>query len=143
MGSVWSSVVSVKIILLFIPDLTIRLIGSDFSHEGTVEVYYQRQWGTICDDHWGLREATVVCRMLNFTGARYAVRGAYFGEGDSSSNIWLDNVKCRGDEQTIAACRHRGWNIHNCFHFEDAGVICDNGSVPTSEGKAWDKRKHC
>ena len=98
-------------------------------------MYHQGQWGTICDDHWGFREATVVCRMLNYSAAVFAVRYAYFGEGNSSSPIWMDNVKCRGDEQTIAACRHRGWDNHDCRHSEDAGVVCLTNSTATTVGK--------
>lgn len=114
----------------------VRLRGGEYPHEGRVEVYYDGQWGTVCDDHWGFREATVICRMLNYSSAVYAVRYAYFGAGNSSYPIWLDNVKCRGDEHTIAACTHQGWNDHNCGHYEDAGVICFNGSAPQTESKA-------
>lgn len=117
-------------------ELMVRLRGSEYPHEGRVEVYYDGQWGTVCDDHWGFREATVICRMLNYSSAVYAVRYAYFGAGNSSYPIWLDNVKCRGDEHTIAACTHQGWNDHNCGHYEDAGVICFNGSAPQTESKA-------
>ena len=76
-----------------------------------------------------------MCRMLNYSAAVYAVRYAYFGEGNSTFPIWMDNVKCRGDEQTIAACQHRGWNNSDCRHYEDAGVVCYNSSIPPTEGK--------
>ena len=117
-------------------DIKIRLRGTNSSHEGRVEVFHQGRWGTVCDDHWGFREATVVCRMLNYSAAVYAVRYAYFGAGNSSYPIWLDNVKCRGDEKSIAACRHNGWNTHDCQHSEDAGVVCLNDSIPATEGKS-------
>ena len=39
-------------------------------------------------------------------------------------DILLDNVVCTGDELNIAQCRHRGFNVSNCGHDEDAGVIC-------------------
>lgn len=116
----------------FFADLKVRLSGSNSSHEGRVEVYYDNKWGTVCDDHWGLREATIVCKMLNFSGAFHV---GYFGPGNKSFPIWMDNVKCRGDEQSIAACRHRGWNKHDCSHVEDAGVVCRNDSIPPTEGK--------
>jgi len=116
----------------FFADLKVRLSGSNSSHEGRVEVYYDNKWGTICDDHWGLREATIVCKMLNFSGA---FQVGYFGAGNKSFPIWMDNVKCRGDEQSVAACRHRGWEEHDCSHAEDAGVVCRNDSIPPTEGK--------
>ncbi|KAL5491144.1 hypothetical protein EMCRGX_G016375 [Ephydatia muelleri] len=51
-------------------------------------------WGTICDDHWTLVEASVACRSLGFPGARTAYSAAYFGSG--SGPIWLDDTFCDG-----------------------------------------------
>ena len=122
---------------MFLLDVKVRLRGSNSSNEGRVEVYHEGKWGTICNDYWGLKEATVVCRMLDYSAAVKVVRVAYkyYGRVNSSFPIWMDNVKCRGDEQTIAACRHRGWNVHNCNHNEDAGIVCKNDSILPTEGK--------
>lgn len=101
---------------------------------GRVEVLYNGQWGTICDDYWGKDEAHVICRMLNYSGAEFALRNAFFGRGERSMPILLDNVKCRGDESTIAACRHGGWRQNDCDHSEDASVVCWSESASPGQG---------
>ena len=45
-------------------DSQIRLVGSNITGQGRVEIFMKGQWGTICDDHWGTSEAVVVCRQL-------------------------------------------------------------------------------
>lgn len=116
-----------------LPAVKVRLAGSNVHSQGRVEVLYNGQWGTICDDYWGISEAHVICRMLNYSGAEFAPREAYFGPGPSSSPIWLDSVKCRGDESTIAACRSDGWRQHDCQHSEDASVVCWSESAPAGQ----------
>ena len=70
----------------------------------------------------------VVCRQLGFNpvGA-IAVSHAHFGQGVGP--IWLDNVDCTGSESNIDSCPHNTWGSHNCFHFEDVGVICHSKSM--------------
>ena len=84
---------------------------------------YNTHWGTICDDHWDINDANVVCRQLGFSsGAVTAYSDAHFGRG--CGTIWLDDLQCDGSESNLFDCTHRGIGSHNCSHQEDAGVTC-------------------
>ncbi|KAK3552497.1 hypothetical protein QTP86_012367 [Hemibagrus guttatus] len=100
----------------------LRLINGIDSCSGRVEVLYDGQWGTVCDDGWDLKDAEVVCRQLGCGKAVTAHQNAHFGQG--SDQIWLANVQCSGSESSITQCSHRGFGSLSCNHGEDAGVTC-------------------
>ena len=70
----------------------LRLFGSKSDSEGRVEVFHDGKWGTVCDDGWDISHAQVVCRQLNFPGAKSVVMGEDYGKGaldfHLSSNRW-------------------------------------------------------
>ncbi|XP_072171897.1 scavenger receptor cysteine-rich domain superfamily protein-like [Diadema setosum] len=110
-------------------ELAIRLANGTNEMEGRVEVLHNGEWGTVCDDSWGIDDANVVCRMLGFGGAAEAPCCAHFGQG--SRHILLDNVRCYGGEDNISSCLHSDIGEHNCRHDEDASVICSaDGQIP-------------
>ena len=112
----------VKNLLQFI-GVAVRLVGGSLYNEGRVEVYYNFQWGTVCDDGWDNTDAGVVCRQLGFGSSGTAIGSASFGQG--SGSILLDSVTCNGSEPFIARCGHLGINVtRSCSHAEDAGVRC-------------------
>ncbi|XP_024601053.1 scavenger receptor cysteine-rich domain-containing group B protein [Neophocaena asiaeorientalis asiaeorientalis] len=101
---------------------SVRLVGGAGPCQGRVEILHGGLWGTVCDDDWGLPDATVVCRQLGCGAALAATTNAFFGYG--TGHILLDNVHCEGGEPRLAACLSLGWGVHNCGHHEDAGALC-------------------
>ena len=56
------------------------------------------------------------------------MRRAHFGPGNGL--IFLDNMRCRGDEASLLECRGSGLG-NRCDHSEDAGVFCRDESEQT------------
>ncbi|KAL8611730.1 hypothetical protein ACOMHN_038983 [Nucella lapillus] len=105
--------------------LQVRLVGP-LPDRGRLEVkVFNQSWGTVCDDIFDTRDAAVVCSMLGLSTANAQVKqsGSY-GAGSSSQKIWLDDLRCTGNETSIILCPHNGLGIHNCGHSKDVGVFC-------------------
>ena len=100
--------------------MNVRLVGGSSSSEGRVEVSSGGDWGTVCDDGWGIEEAKVVCRSLGYPYVRRSL--VRFGEG--TGPIYLDNLRCVGDEHNLTECPNLDWGVHDCDHSEDVGVLC-------------------
>ncbi|KAK3097845.1 hypothetical protein FSP39_013751, partial [Pinctada imbricata] len=100
----------------------VRLVGGWGPYEGRVEVFYNNEWRTVCDDSFDQKEARVICNQLGYYGNATAKSDAFFGEG--AGKILLDDLQCTGSERKLIECGHNGRRKHNCGHSEDASVIC-------------------
>ncbi|KAM4839872.1 scavenger receptor cysteine-rich domain-containing protein DMBT1-like [Urocitellus parryii] len=105
----------------------VRLANGKHPCEGRVEIYHNGTWGTVCDDLWSLPAAQVVCQQLGCGAALAAPRSSLFGDG--AGPIFLDDVRCTGNETNLGQCHHLGLSVHNCGHHEDAGAVCSDLSI--------------
>ena len=124
----------------------IRLAGGATNNTGRIEVCNNNLWGTVCDDLFGVPDATVACRQLGFnsTGATRGFKlviimllsffltfyvGARVLPASQVADgvgvaIFLDNLQCRGTERRLFDCPRNAIGVHNCNHGEDVGVTC-------------------
>lgn len=62
--------------------LQFRLAGYPRKHnEGRIEIFYNHEWGTVCDDDFTLANAHVLCRHLGFIAATGWTHSAKYGKG--------------------------------------------------------------
>ncbi|CAF92050.1 unnamed protein product, partial [Tetraodon nigroviridis] len=99
-----------------------RLAGGSDRCAGRVELWRSGRWGTVCDDHWDLQDADVVCTQL---GCGYALsvtgQGGPFPPGRGP--VYLDDLNCTGKEDNLWSCP-AVVDESDCGHKEDAGVTC-------------------
>ncbi|XP_060928062.1 lysyl oxidase homolog 2b [Limanda limanda] len=111
------------------PRIQLRLAGDKRKHnEGRVEVFYNGEWGTVCDDDFTIHSAQVVCRELGYLEAISWSPSSKYGKG--TGRIWFDNLHCTGKERTLSLCPSNGIGVSDCKHSEDVGVVCSDKRIP-------------
>ena len=58
---------SLPLSLVVCHDGDLRLVGGTTPDQGRLEVCMGEVWGTVCDDSFGVVDANVVCRQLNYS----------------------------------------------------------------------------
>lgn len=98
---------------------------------GRVEVLHNGQWGTVCSDNWDFLDAVVACRQLGFNTAENITlfSNSVFGSANDTVPIWMDNIRCSGNETNLGLCPHPGFGLEDCLHFQDSGVYCSSMSI--------------
>ena len=90
-------------------------------------MYYNGEWGTVCNDGWDDTEANVVCRQLGIGLSGTAILNVHiFGAG--TGRVFLSNLNCSINDTNLFNCFHHGIGIltPGCDHYKDAGVTCNS-----------------
>ena len=127
---------------------SVQLVGTGAVSFGRVEVCINGVWSTICDHHWTVTEASVICSQLGFykqglikafhnqmmmsttvkiavkclsnTGAE-AITGSFI---DSVQPFGIYKLKCTGNEESIWECMYDLQTDSTCKQSDDASVHC-------------------
>ncbi|XP_051746084.1 deleted in malignant brain tumors 1 protein-like [Ctenopharyngodon idella] len=100
----------------------VKLVNTNNPCQGTVQVFHDGRWGTVCHNSWDIADGLVLCRELGCGGNAEPLTNAHFGAGEGP--IWMESLRCNGDESNLRNCQFGGWGNHQCIHAYDAGIIC-------------------
>ncbi|XP_029769984.1 scavenger receptor cysteine-rich type 1 protein M130-like, partial [Terrapene carolina triunguis] len=115
-----------------------RLVAGDSACSGRVEIIHGNTWTTVCDAHFDLKVANVICNELQCGIAASIPGGAHFGEGQGK--ILTEEFQCVGNESLLLSCPRKSQENQTCSHTNDASAICSrytgfrlvNGSIACS-----------
>ena len=114
---------------------TLRLTSKGTSKfSGRLEVFHDGVWGTICDDLWTSLNAKVACAQMLLGPPQVSLYHRYKNFKELNiSKIWLDDIVCKGDEESLSDCEHKGWGTHNCGHHENVHLQCSSPGVSSCQ----------
>ncbi|XP_078069586.1 scavenger receptor cysteine-rich domain-containing protein DMBT1-like isoform X2 [Mustelus asterias] len=116
-GKLFNSSRSQSVYLTVVDDVAVRLVNGENDCSGTVQVYYNGTWGSVCGDSWDLSDVQVVCRQMGCGFAKGMMDSPRLA--DIQKPIWLSTVRCRGAETHLWVCPARAWS---------SGITCDRAS---------------
>ena len=129
-------------------------LGPSDDGQGRLEVFYRRQWGTVCDDRFTRPfldhsvppadpenpkvpniAPQLACQLMGHATGEVVARSTLgMSLAHDTQKIWLDDVRCAegsnhwtGSPPTgLQHCYHAGWALHNCAadHSEDVHLQC-------------------
>lgn len=109
-------------LLLSTGEKSVRLIDGENMHSGRVEIFFNGEWGTVCDDTFGKEEGQVICNQLGYPGDVQVYGNAEFGKGRGPI---MDEINCfYPSGRDWMNCQIGEWDTTVCTHSEDVGLIC-------------------
>ncbi len=99
----------------------VRLVGGSRC-SGRLEILHDQMWMSVCDAVFDQQDAEVVCRELDCGAPVQVLKAATFDKGDTQ--MWTQEIQCRGDESQIHLCPTSLPHKYNCSHDNDVGLVC-------------------
>lgn len=92
-----------------------------------MEILNNGTWGTICDDHFDLINANVICKELGYAGAvnKKVVTDT---EAHSQTKVIINELHCDPDDY-FWQCSHHNFGQPICDHSEDVKISCTSGNA--------------
>ena len=113
-------------------DYSLTLRDGPGSYAGRVEVNNNGTWGSLCDTDLTIDVGHVICRQLGYPRAIATPCCNAFGPGNSP--FWLYDVKCKGNESSLAECDFKTGAPNICDQrYDFASVVCENRSITDSK----------
>ena len=90
-----------------------------------MEVFYDGQWGYVCDDGWIEVNGDVICHILGY-GDAISNRTSYYS---SDVNYRLNYINCIGGEDTLLDCSYWVYMPYSCSSHEHVYISCLPGKL--------------
>ena len=90
---------------------------------GLLEVFYDGEWGYVCDDRWQEVNGDVVCSILGYDGAISSSTRQY----SSDVNYRLNFINCNGNETDLLDCSYGLYTTGYCSVNEHVYIRCGSG----------------
>lgn len=114
-----------------------------------MEICLNGLWGSVCDNNWDIRDSTVVCRQLGYSGCKFTesilIRSVifilyilsasipvnrHFILSNAPSFFHLGNVDCIGNESVLSECEQLPIGVRQCYvGFDEAGAVCNSKQI--------------
>ncbi|KTF75276.1 hypothetical protein cypCar_00038358 [Cyprinus carpio] len=99
-----------------------RLADGPHLCSGRLEILHDQTWMSVCDAVFDQQDAEVVCRELHCGAPVQVLGAAAFDKGDTQ--MWTQEIQCRGNESTIQRCPSSPSHNMNCTHDDHVGLMC-------------------
>ncbi|XP_072494129.1 antigen WC1.1-like [Notamacropus eugenii] len=104
-----------------------RLTNGSSQCEGRVEIQVLGNWRTLCDSHWDLADANILCHQLRCGIAMKPPEYVDFGKG--SVQMTGDTFYCTGIESHLWNCSVIALRTSQCSKGKVASVVCSGNQT--------------